>query len=313
MKDMNARLMDIVEDENLSWNKLLVNSKDKFFVRLKEDTVCSILENRSMLSSQDIENFKFLKHEILQIKKILQEGCGFFIIDGKIFSEFSKKELEYIYSIISQMLGELYVQNIQNEKFVLIKDEGKSMKTGGRYHQTKEGGSYHTDSPQWDNVPDFVGLLCINPAKKGGINKFLSAYSIHNEIKRKSPRFLDELYEKFYFDKRGEYKENESPTVFQPIFSYNNNELRFRYLRNYINDGFRIEGKELSDIQIDSLNLIDEITKDEDLALDYELKSGDMVFFNNHRILHGRTSFEDYEDENFKRTLIRVWIKNDYM
>ena len=25
------------------------------------------------------------------------------------------------------------------------------------------------------------------------------------------------------------------------------------------------------------------------------------------------TSFEDYEDENFKRTLIRVWIKNDYM
>ena len=30
MKDMNARLMDIVEDENLSWNKLLVNSKDKF-------------------------------------------------------------------------------------------------------------------------------------------------------------------------------------------------------------------------------------------------------------------------------------------
>ena len=101
--------------------------------------------------------------------------------------------------------------------------------------------------------------------------------------------------------------------MFQPIFSYNNNELRFRYLRNYINDGFKIEGKELSDIQIDSLNLIDEITKDEDLALDYELKSGDMVFFNNHRILHGRTSFEDYEDENFKRTLIRVWIKNDYM
>ena len=64
MKDMNARLMDIVEDENLSWNKLLVNSKDKFFVRLKEDTVCSILENRSMLSSQDIENFKFLKNKV---------------------------------------------------------------------------------------------------------------------------------------------------------------------------------------------------------------------------------------------------------
>ena len=305
--------MDIVEDENLSWNKLLVNSKEKFVVKLKEETIDLILENRSMLPSQNVENFEFLNYEILQIKKILQDGCGFFVIDGKIFSEFSKKELEYIYSIISQMLGELYVQNIQNEKFVLIKDEGKSMETGGRYHQTKEGGSYHTDSPQWDNVPDFVGLLCINPAKKGGINKFLSAYSIHNEIQRKNPIFLNELYEKFYFDKRGEYEENESPTVFQPIFSYDNNELRFRYLRNYINDGFKIEGKKLTDTQINSLNLVDEITQCDDLSLDYDLKSGDMVFFNNHRILHGRTGFEDYEDKNLKRTLIRVWIKDHYM
>ena len=313
MKNMNTRLMDIVEDENLSWNKLLVNSKEKFVVKLKEETIDLILENRSMLPSQNVENFEFLNYEILQIKKILQDGCGFFVIDGKIFSEFSKKELEYIYSIISQMLGELYVQNIQNEKFVLIKDEGKSMETGGRYHQTKEGGSYHTDSPQWDNVPDFVGLLCINPAKKGGINKFLSAYSIHNEIQRKNPIFLNELYEKFYFDKRGEYEENESPTVFQPIFSYDNNELRFRYLRNYINDGFKIEGKKLTDTQINSLNLVDEITQCDDLSLDYDLKSGDMVFFNNHRILHGRTGFEDYEDKNLKRTLIRVWIKDHYM
>ena len=313
MKNMNTRLMDIVEDENLSWNKLLVNSKEKFVVKLKEETIDLILENRSMLPSQNVENFEFLNYEILQIKKILQDGCGFFVIDGKIFSEFSKKELEYIYSIISQMLGELYVQNIQNEKFVLIKDEGKSMETGGRYHQTKEGGSYHTDSPQWDNVPDFVGLLCINPAKKGGINKFLSAYSIHNEIQRKNPIFLNELYEKFYFDKRGEYEENESPTVFQPIFSYANNELRFRYLRNYINDGFKVEGKELTESQIHSLDLIDEITKDDNLALDYELKSGDIVFFNNHRILHGRTSFEDHDEEKLKRTLVRVWIKDNYM
>jgi len=305
--------MDIVEDENLSWNKLLVNSKEKFVVKLKEETIDLILENRSMLPSQNVENFEFLKYEILEIKKILQDGCGFFVIDGKIFSEFSKKELEYIYSIISQMLGELYVQNIQNEKFVLIKDEGKSMETGGRYHQTKEGGSYHTDSPQWDDVPDFVGLLCINPAKKGGINKFLSAYSIHNEIQRKNPILLNELYEKFYFDKRGEYEENESPTVFQPIFSYDNNELRFRYLRNYINDGFKIEGKKLTDTQINSLNLVDEITQCDDLSLNYDLKSGDMVFFNNHRILHGRTGFEDYEDKNLKRTLIRVWIKDHYM
>ena len=79
---MNTKLMNIIEDDNLSWNKSLVTSKEKFFVKLKQITINLILENRSMLPSQDIEKFKFLKDEVLQIKKILQEGCGFFIIDG---------------------------------------------------------------------------------------------------------------------------------------------------------------------------------------------------------------------------------------
>ena len=66
----------------------------------------------------------------------------------------------------------------------------------------------------------------------------------------------------------------------------------------------------LTDEQIKSLNTIDEVTQNDGLAVDYEMKAGDMVFFNNHRILHGRSSFEDYDDENLKRKLVRVWIKN---
>ena len=307
---MSIKLTQMVDDENLSWDESLINSKEKFLVSLSTSTINKILECRSVLISEKRDEFDFLKNEIFNFKKILNSGCGFFIIDGNNFKDFSKKELEDIFSIISQFLGKLYVQNIKNEKFVLIQDEGKSMKTGGRYHQTKEGGSYHTDSPQWPDVPDSVGLLCINPAKEGGINKFLSAYSIHNEINKKDPFLLELLYSKFYFDKRGEFKEGESPTVFEPIFSYTNNELHFRYLRNYIDDGYKTQNKILSNDQINSLNIIDEVTQNKKLSLDYEMKSGDMVFFNNHRILHGRTSFEDFEDQNLKRKLVRVWIKN---
>ncbi len=307
---MNDKLTRIIDDQNLSWDESLITSKNKFLVSLSSSTINTLLENRSLLPSDNLEKFDFVKNEILKFKEILHSGCGFFIIDGNNFQDFSKEELQHVYSIISQFLGKLYVQNIKNEKFVLIQDEGKSMKTGGRYHQTKEGGSYHTDSPQWTDVPDFVGLLCINPAKKGGINKFLSAYSIHNEINKKDPFLLDLLYSRFYFDKRGEYAEGESPTVFEPIFSYIDNKLHFRYLRNYIDDGHKIQDKKLTEDQINSLNIIDDVTQNEKLSLDYEMKSGDMVFFNNHRILHGRTSFEDFEDQNLKRKLVRVWIKN---
>jgi len=35
-----------------------------------------------------------------------------------------------------------------------------------------------------------------------------------------------------------------------------------------------------------------------------------MVFFNNNRVIHGRTSFKDAEDFEKKRLMIRTWIKD---
>ena len=185
------------------------------------------------------------------------------------------------------------------------------MMSGGRYHQTKEGGSFHTDSPQWKKVPDFIGMCCINPAKKGGESKFVSAYSIHNEMLKEHKHFLEMLYEQFHFDKRGEYKSGESPTVFEPIFTYNDNQLKLRYLRDYINDGHKIQDMPLSKEQNEALDCLDKIIHDENLAVSYELKQYDMIFLNNGRVVHGRTSFEDFKDIEKKRLMVRAWIKDD--
>ena len=40
------------------------------------------------------------------------------------------------------------------------------------------------------------------------------------------------------------------------------------------------------------------------------LKQNDMVFFNNSRVMHGRTSFKDAENIEKKRLMIRTWIKD---
>ena len=37
------------------------------------------------------------------------------------------------------------------------------------------------------------------------------------------------------------------------------------------------------------------------MILKYDLKSGDMIFSDNHWVVHGRTPFEDYDDQNKKR------------
>ena len=175
----------------------------------------------------------------------------------------------------------------------------------------KEGGSFHTDSPQWSKVPDFIGLLCIRPAKVGGISKFVSAYTIHNQFSKTNPNFLNFVYDNFHFDKRGEFKENESPTTFEPIFKYHDKQLMFRYLRNYIDAGQKIAEKPLTNEQNNILDELDKIIHNEKFSVSYDLKKFDMTFFNNHRIIHGRTSFEDFSDTEKKRFMIRSWIKDN--
>ena len=87
--------------------------------------------------------------------------------------------------------------------------------------------------------------------------------------------------------------------------------MTLRYLRNYIDEGHQIQKQFLTKLQIESLDLFDKISNDDGICVNYDLKAGDMVFSNNNRILHGRTSFEDHEDPNLKRYLIRVWIKDN--
>ena len=303
-------LQKIITDKNFVWDKHTSSKLENFVVKISNNAITELKNNRNFLNNSE-HAFSILQKEILDFKKkFLAEGIGFFIIDGKCFTDFSKEELIEIYQNVCRILGTLYVQNNKNQKLVQVQDSGKSMKSGGRYHQTKEGGSYHTDSPQWEKVPDFIGMCCINPAKKGGESKFVSAYSIHNKMLKEHKQFLEMLYQQFHFDKRGEFESKESPTVFEPIFTYNNNQLKCRYLRDYINDGQMIQNTPLSKEQNEALDIFDKIIHDENLVVSYKLRQNEMVFFNNNRVMHGRTAFEDFEGIENKRLMIRTWIKD---
>ena len=156
-----------------------------------------------------------------------------------------------------------------------------------------------------------MGLFCVHNAKNGGTNLFLSAYTIHNKIFQERPDLLHIFYEQFHFDKRGEFKDGEQPTVFEPIFEFKNGRLYFRYLRNYIDAGHDTQNIPLSKSQIDALDYLDNLMSREDIIFRYDLKPGDMIFSDNHWIVHGRTPFEDHDDQDLKRLMLRTWIKDN--
>ena len=303
-------LRQIIQAKNKAWDKTLNDTQEKFLVKLDLTALNELVEKKSQLNIENSDNFSIFKKEIERLKtQILVDGCGFFVIDGSSFKNFTINEKKSLHIIISKILGDLLKQNKKGELSVEIKDLGKSMKTGARYHHTKEGGSYHTDGSHiYSQPPNYVGLLCINPAKIGGASKFMSGYTIHNALQQRMD-LLEILYERFYHDKKGENNVGESPAQFEPIFEFVDEKLKFKYQRELIYTGHEKMNKPLSKKQIEALDFLDKILKNENNVVTFELNSGDLMFSNNSWLIHDRTGFEDYEDEDLKRTLVRTWIR----
>ena len=303
-------LEEIIVDKNKAWGRELEKNTDKFLVDVSDEVINEIRSKRMEIHSENESDFPILTNQIKIFKRdILINGCGFFVINGSKFSEFSYDEMNSILKIISKIIGELLEQNKDHEKVVEIKDLGKTMKAGSRYHHTKEGGSYHTDGCHiYHNFPHYVGLVCINPAKSGGESKFASSYTLHNQLLEEK-NLLKILYEKFHIDKRNENEINESPTQYEPIFQYENNNLVFRYQRELIEAGYKKMNQSLTSIQKDALNALDRALANENFAVAYLMNPYDMMFSNNKWLIHDRNGFEDFDEENKKRVLLRTWIR----
>ena len=109
-------LQKIITDKNFVWDKHTSNKLENFVVKISNNAITELKNNRNFLNNSEY-SFSILQKEILDFKKkFLVEGIGFFIIDGKCFTDFSKEELIKIYQNICKILGTLYVQNDKNQK-----------------------------------------------------------------------------------------------------------------------------------------------------------------------------------------------------
>ena len=65
---------------------------------------------------------------------------------------------------------------------------------------------------------------------------------------------------------------------------------------------------EPSALQTEAMDTIDALVADPALHLDMVLEEGDLQIVSNHRILHSRTAYVDWEDPARKRHMLRLWL-----
>src|SRR5262249_11538542 len=135
-----------------------------------------------------------------------------------------------------------------------------------------------------------------------------SGYAVHNELQH-HPDVFEVLYRPVHFDRRGGTVPGEPPTIQQPIIHWNGAELTFRYLRYWIEAGHQKVGQPLTPDQVHALDVLDGILRRPDLRVEFHLEPRQMFFCNNRWILHNRTAFEDDEEPQRRRHLVRLWLR----
>lgn len=232
----------------------------------------------------------------------LMDGRGYVLIRGVPVGGLGEADLERLYWGIGQYVGIPIHQNDQREYLVHIKDQGLSFDDPEvRGYQTTAELSYHSDST------DVVGLLCVRPAKEGGVSTVVSASAVYNEARRRRPDLVEVLESSFWWDRR---KKDLSQSFFEcRIFGVEDGELTSYYGRPHIESAPRGPGiPELTPQQVEALDLLDSIANDPAFILNMHFRAGDIQFLNNYKVWHARTDYVDFDEPELKRDLYRLWL-----
>jgi hypothetical protein len=151
-------------------------------------------------------------------------------------------------------------------------------------------------------------LLCLQPAKRGGLSSLVSSVTLYNEIRRRRPDLIPYLFEPIETDRRGEVPEGQKPYFRIPVFCWHAGLLSAVYQRKYIDSARRFLGAPLSVQQKEALDLLDALADDPALNLSMQLEAGDIQLVHNHTLLHDRTAFEDWPEPERRRHLLRLWL-----
>jgi len=246
-----------------------------------------------------------------RVKHGLESGCGFALIDRLPMAEMTKDEATAVYWLLSSLICRPVAQKLDGTLVYDVHDTGKKALPGSgvRPDKTNIDLTFHNDNSYNDPMPDFVGLLCLRPAKRGGVSRVMSFETAHNALLSRHRDVLARLYEPFIFDRQREHAPNEPETIFAPVFE-NKGGLRARLGIHQVRNGYEMTGSAMNTETRRAIAALEDVFADSSLQFQFAMTAGQFQYVNNKVIGHSRTEFEDFEDPDARRHLVRLWMRS---
>lgn len=236
-----------------------------------------------------------------------QGRWGMCLLRGFPVERWSEKDTKLAYWGMGLHSGVARTQNPASQVMNDVRDAGaeyKAVNGRSRGYNTNAGLDFHMDSG------DIVGLLCRRTARTGGESLVASTIAAAEELGRRRPDLLAMLKQPFHHHYQGSQDSLQPPYYACPIIGSDPEHFAMRVNRKNIVAAQRDfpELPRVTAVQWEAIDLLEAIMADPRYCFRMQLEQGDMQIVNNYVIVHSRTPFEDFEEPDRKRHLLRLWL-----
>lgn len=238
----------------------------------------------------------------------LENGVGFVVVRGLDIEGWTERQAGLAYYALGRQMGVPVKQNAAGHLLGHVRDTGKDIFTdpSARGYQVRIALPFHTDTST-----DLLSLMCLRTAKEGGESALAPLQTVYNEVLAARPDLIETFYQPFDFDCRDEEHPDGGPFYTRVLASVGpDGRFSLRHNSSYAKSAARRfdECEPLTTAQRELLDLVDHLAQDPSINVRFRLRQGDIILVNNYVVAHSRAAFEDDDDPDLKRHLLRLWL-----
>ena len=264
-----------------------------------------------LVLSPDDFDLRACAQVLARAREMLRTGIGLVVLDRVPVERYAPDENRALAWLLGSLLGRLVAQKWDGTMIYDVRDTGKALEYGVRRSVTNLDLVFHTDAAWLDLPPELVGLYCINPAREGGVSRFVSLVSVHNDMARRHPALLARLYRAVPWDRQAEHAPADSKIARRPVFQYDGGAFMACVNEKLIETGAELAGEPLDAEAREALAAMREILDSPELAVQLTIQRGQVQLINNRAFAHARTDFVDAPEPQLKRHMIRLWTREE--
>ena len=301
-----------VEDP-AAWRGDRMAGRSDWIVSLDEPMTEELVSAVAEVAARDIDLFDVtrddfplatMRDHFETMLHALEGGRGFCLLRGLPVERWNDFENRIAMWGLGTHLGLPVGQDLAGSLLHDVRDTGRKFGADDsiRYYQTSHAIRLHTDGG------DIFALGCVRRGASGGRSLVVSAVEVFNEVARRRPDLAVVLQEDFWMDARGQRPDGARCQVL-PIYTRHEGHLNILLKPEYIHSAQRFDDvPRLSAAQREALELFHAVTREPGVALEFDMRPGDVLLASNHTIMHGRTEFEDTPDPAQRRHMLRLWL-----